>query len=114
MSLSSELHRLIPDPCFDRPFVCDGPPESCDVMVIGENPATKMGTDWWSFWDDEKGFRPGQIRAGLRGGAIGCWQASNLQHPSPVEATTEPWVTMLGNQSVQERTIGRSRRWYLK
>ncbi len=61
MSLSSELHRLIPDPCFDRPFVCDGPPESCDVMVIGENPATKMGTDWWSFWDDEKGFDLGKF-----------------------------------------------------
>jgi hypothetical protein len=56
MSLADELHRLIPSPCCDRPFVCDGLPESCDVVVIGENPATKINVNWWRFWDDKNGF----------------------------------------------------------
>lgn len=51
-----DLHNLIPHPCFTRPFVCDGLPDSCNVIVIGENPATEMNTDWWSFWNDETGF----------------------------------------------------------
>jgi hypothetical protein len=25
-------------------------------MIIGENPATRMQSDWWSFWDDKTGF----------------------------------------------------------
>jgi hypothetical protein len=56
MSLANELHRLIPSPCRDRPFVCDGLPASCDVVVIGENPAQEMNNNWWDFWDDETGF----------------------------------------------------------
>jgi hypothetical protein len=52
----AELGSLIKKPCYDRPFVCDGLPRSCDVVVIGENPATKMNSDWWDFWDDENGF----------------------------------------------------------
>jgi hypothetical protein len=61
MSLADELRKLIPRPCYDRPFVCDGLPVSCDVVVIGENPATKMNIDWWHFWDDENGFNLGKF-----------------------------------------------------
>src|SRR5215475_3894200 len=35
---AGELHELIPKPCRDRPFVCRGLPEMCDVVVVGENP----------------------------------------------------------------------------
>ena len=28
----------------------------CQVMVVGENPAMILNTDWWMFWDDELGF----------------------------------------------------------
>lgn len=42
--------------CHDRPFVCDGLAQSCTVMIIGENPGTRMQSDWWSFWDDTAGF----------------------------------------------------------
>jgi len=53
---ADELRNLIKDhPCHDRPFVCDGLPELCDVVVIGENPATEMNEDWWSFWDKKIG-----------------------------------------------------------
>ena len=49
---ADELRELIPKPpCRDRPFVCDGLPELCDVVVIGENPAQIMNSDWWGFWD---------------------------------------------------------------
>jgi len=54
--ISTQLHILIPKPCFERPFVCDGLPETCVVMVIGENPAVRLETDWWTFWDDASGF----------------------------------------------------------
>ena len=26
------------------------------VLVVGENSATPMDTDWWSYWNDETGF----------------------------------------------------------
>ena len=25
-------------------------------MIIGKEPKTHLGNDWWEFWDDEKGF----------------------------------------------------------
>lgn len=56
MTLTEYFHSVIPNPCILRPFVCDGRPEFCDVIVIGENPATEMNTDWWSFWNDDTGF----------------------------------------------------------
>jgi len=56
---ADELRNLIPKPCPDRPFVCAGLPELCDVVVIGENPATKMKIDWWCFWTDKNGFNFG-------------------------------------------------------
>jgi hypothetical protein len=56
LSFLEDLHNLILRPCFARPFVCDGLPDSCNVIVVGDNPATKVSTDWWSFWDDKTGF----------------------------------------------------------
>jgi hypothetical protein len=55
--LTRYIRSAYPGPLYHRPFVCDGRPEACNVIVIGENPATKMEeTDWWSFWDDDSGF----------------------------------------------------------
>jgi len=56
MNLTAYLHKMIPTPCNQRPFVCDGFPETCTVIVLGENPATSMNTDWWTFWTDKSGF----------------------------------------------------------
>ena len=50
------LKKVIPSPCFDRPFVCDGFPSASNLMVIGENPATSIDKDWWLFWNTETGF----------------------------------------------------------
>lgn len=50
------LHSVLPRPCFNRPFVCAGQPESCRTILIGENPATSSAFDWWDFWSDEAGF----------------------------------------------------------
>lgn len=51
------LNAIVPRPCHGRPFVCDGVAEKCIAAVIGENPATEVGSDWWSYWDDATGFR---------------------------------------------------------
>ena len=56
MSLNALLHAALPHPCFDRPFVCDGRPEACIAIILGENPATRLDIDWWRFWDDDAGF----------------------------------------------------------
>ena len=53
---SDSLHSLLPRPCFGRPFVCDGRPEQCSTVVIGENPATDLGVDWWTYWNPAVGF----------------------------------------------------------
>jgi len=50
------LEELIPSPCFERPFVCDGFPSDSTVIVVGENPATPMHVDWWSFWSTDLRF----------------------------------------------------------
>jgi len=54
--ISAQLHNMLPKRCFDRPFVCDGLPENCAVIVVGENPFLELGVDWWTFWDDDSGF----------------------------------------------------------
>jgi hypothetical protein len=56
MTVLRDLRSIIPSPCYLRPFVCDGLPQSCEVMVVGQNPATEMDTDWWTYWSDESGF----------------------------------------------------------
>ena len=48
---------LSPSCCNERPFVCDGLPDTCEVIIIGENPATLLPDDWWTFWDDTVGFK---------------------------------------------------------
>ena len=50
------LKPLIPLPCYHRPFVCEGFPDSSQVIVIGNNPATPLDIDWWCFWDEATGF----------------------------------------------------------
>ncbi len=53
---NSMLSATIPTPCYERPFVCDGFPSESQVIVIGENPATPLSVDWWTFWNPETGF----------------------------------------------------------
>ena len=53
---TSILRSVLPVPCFDRPFVCEGFPSASQVLVVGENPATDLSVDWWSFWRPELGF----------------------------------------------------------
>ena len=50
------LKPLISPPCYHRPFVCEGFPDASEVIVIGNNPATPLGVDWWCFWDSDTGF----------------------------------------------------------
>ena len=53
---NSLLDTTLSSPCFDRPFVCEGFPSESQVIVIGENPATPMSVDWWTYWSRETGF----------------------------------------------------------
>ncbi|RWO81008.1 hypothetical protein [Mesorhizobium sp.] len=39
-----------------RPFVCDGNPLDCRFFVVGFNPATTVGRDFWQYWSNEAGF----------------------------------------------------------
>lgn len=39
-----------------RPLVCDGSPLTCQVFIVGFNPATTMSADFWHFWRPEHGF----------------------------------------------------------
>ena len=39
-----------------RPFVCDGSPLTCEVFIVGVNPASEMDEDFWSFWRPGVGF----------------------------------------------------------
>ena len=50
------LEEVIPSPCFERPFVCDGLPSASSVIVIGEHPATPLKKNWWFYWEPKTGF----------------------------------------------------------
>ncbi len=56
ITFDQKIRGIVPAPCSGRPFVCDGNPEHCGVVVIGDNPATKTDSDWWSYWDATSGF----------------------------------------------------------
>lgn len=51
------LESYIPNPCYERPFVCGGFPSDSIAIVIGENPATRMKENWWKYWKCESGFQ---------------------------------------------------------
>ena len=56
---TQKFKEVIPSECKDsRPFVCDGfcNPRDCDIVIIGKEPKTHLGNDWWGFWDDDNGF----------------------------------------------------------
>lgn len=40
----------------ERPFVCSGSPVTCSVFLVGFNPATRLESSFWSFWNDSQGF----------------------------------------------------------
>jgi hypothetical protein len=52
MEWTALLEKELPRPCFDRPLVCDGLPELSTAIIIGENPATDVKQDWWSYWSN--------------------------------------------------------------
>jgi hypothetical protein len=51
LPMLSELSKIVPHPCFDRPFECYGRLEDCELIIVGENPAVQMDMDWWMFWN---------------------------------------------------------------
>lgn len=48
--ISAELRKLLREDIVSRPFLCKGSPASCEVVLIGINPASK--TPFWDFWDE--------------------------------------------------------------
>lgn len=52
------LNTGVPSPCHYRPFVCGagGFPEHHNVIVVGQDPSTRLDTNWWDYWDSETGF----------------------------------------------------------
>ncbi|WP_445656554.1 hypothetical protein [Achromobacter sp. NCFB-sbj8-Ac1-l] len=52
----TELSSLIGRPTDLRPFVCNGSPLSCEVFIVGLNPASPMRNGFWSFWHASYGF----------------------------------------------------------
>ena len=53
---SIQLKHLLLNRPHSRPFICEGSPLECDVMVVGFNAATKMEAPFAQFWSDETGF----------------------------------------------------------
>ena len=51
------LAAIVGDPCVgSRPFVCDGSPLDCRVMLVGINPASDTAENFWNFWSGDSGF----------------------------------------------------------
>lgn len=52
----TSLEGLIGRPTALRPFVCEGSPLKCEILVVGFNPATEMEGDFWDHWIPGIGF----------------------------------------------------------
>ena len=52
----TQLANLIGCPSKQRPFICDGSPLTCQVFLVGANPATEIEEDFWTFWQTGTGF----------------------------------------------------------
>lgn len=53
---SASLRSLLADRPLSRPFICDGSPLDCQVMLVGFNAATPMQAGFLDFWSDQNGF----------------------------------------------------------
>lgn len=55
---TNELKQIIKESSRpgERPFVCDGYPNECHVMIVGTNPATPLNTEWRDSWKPDYGF----------------------------------------------------------
>lgn len=54
---TSLLNEVIPLRCNSRPFVCrNGFPDADDVIIIGQEVATNLDTNWWNWWNAKTGF----------------------------------------------------------
>ncbi|NHT75308.1 hypothetical protein G8E10_06025 [Rhizobiaceae bacterium CRRU44] len=51
-----DLRNVIGGATKVRPFVCSGSPFEASIFLVGYNPATEMGKDFWSFWSETRGF----------------------------------------------------------
>ncbi len=49
----SVVKRALPGRSDVRPFVCDGPPFSCEVFLVGFNPARNAWLNDCSIWQDD-------------------------------------------------------------
>jgi len=52
----NELASIIGRPSDHRPFVCDGNPFDCAIMLVGSNAATKLLKGFWEYWSPTYGF----------------------------------------------------------
>lgn len=51
-----DLEAVIGKPTGHRPFICEGSPLGCQVLIVGANPATGMESGFWDFWSTDEGF----------------------------------------------------------
>lgn len=53
---STTLRSLLANRPLSRPFICNGSPLDCQVMLVGFNAATPMQAGFLDFWSDQEGF----------------------------------------------------------
>lgn len=56
-SLIEDVLRSASDEASKRPFLCEGDPSFCELMVVGLNPATTQDLgEWTDYWDPNYGM----------------------------------------------------------
>ncbi|WP_186156656.1 hypothetical protein [Burkholderia gladioli] len=77
-----ELRNRMRGPDGYRPFVCDGSPLDCRVLIVGCNPATDTETSFWQYWREGYGFDRASWERDYRSARLaqGKRQLSNTRH----------------------------------
>lgn len=90
-TFSLELRALIATAPDMRPFLCTGNPLTCNVAVVGINPAAT--TPFWPFWTDDKGMD--------RAAWIDAYQALHSGHLSRSRAALERFVPQVSARVIE-------------
>lgn len=56
-TFQTKLEALIGNSSFHRPFLCEGSPLECKIVIIADEPVTTLKHNFWEFWEPGYGFK---------------------------------------------------------
>lgn len=98
-----DLEARIGRPTKQRPFICNGSPLSCNVFIVGYNPATTMNEEFWDFWRDGYGFD--------KSGWLKAYHSSRLDNGKRAISNTRRVMNWIGESAASANILETNLYW---